>query len=127
MSLFQKQTKDSSADPTSIGNLLMAKGLIDSDQLKDLVSMQMDHPDLIGELCVARGYCTREQMDLVYLRQRELRNERVDYHLETTKLIDALSRRVRSLGDAFDEVRELAIKIGQKDAEILTASIARKG
>jgi hypothetical protein len=117
MSLFKRNRKPPAQDPSSIGNLLLQQRLITEQQLQEILDFQKEKKDLLGELCVAKGLCSREQVELAYLRQRMLRKEKVDYAQESGRLLDNLSHRVRSIGNAFDEVRDQALKVVGEEAQ----------
>jgi hypothetical protein len=56
----------------SVGNLLRQRGLINARQLLELLQAQVAQPDLrVGDLAVARGYCSESDLAEALRAQRQ--------------------------------------------------------
>lgn len=64
-------------DPTSIGNLVIEHGFLSSEEFKVICSrfQELTVGQLLGEYLVAADVLTKEQLDYLLIKQRQLRNE----------------------------------------------------
>lgn len=62
-------------DPSSIGNILLRMRLVTQDQLNAITEEQhhMREDHMMGNLMVAKGWITREQLELALTAQRGMR------------------------------------------------------
>jgi hypothetical protein len=69
-----KNMKD---DPTSIGSILLAMGVITEEQLDRVIEEQqrLREDTLLGKLLVANGYCTAQQLEIAIAAQEGMRSE----------------------------------------------------
>ena len=66
--------KDPGCDPTSLGNLLLEKGLVTPKQLSEAVHFQQNNADLLlGEALVRLGVITREVLEATLAQQEMVR------------------------------------------------------
>lgn len=105
MSLLRRKRKPTD-DPTSIGNLLCAAGLVSSMHISAAVNFQKEHADvLMGEALVRMGALTRDQLELAILQQKALRTTKPR---DARKLAELAAQRTRdaaaALGDVTDKI-----------------------
>lgn len=86
-----------------LGKILRRKGALTAAQLVELLQVQSQDPRTrLGEVAVARGYCTRAQVEDGLRTQRELSPHVLDLvaeeaGVEPVKLFRAVTRYVRAL------------------------------
>lgn len=93
MSIFRRllngSKKDPKTDPTSIGNLAIAKGYATEDQVRQAVEFQETKMPL-GEILVERGILTESQLEELLLDQEVMRQRMTD--LEASKFFFSRKR-----------------------------------
>ncbi len=67
---------DPSSDPSSIGSLIRSQGLVSEDEFDNLLSQfqNLTVGQLLGEFMVSKEKLTKEQLDLLLIKQRQMRN-----------------------------------------------------
>ena len=92
-------------DPTSLGNLLVDKAIVTSEELVDLIKeFRTGHIEtLLGQFLVKKGLLTEEQLDLILVQQKKLRNGAYPEHYMTMELMDIADR---TQGNILKEVEE---------------------
>lgn len=109
---------DPEADPTSIGNLIVADGLITHEKLLELVvEFQQYAGSMLGIFLVEKGVLSAEKLQLVLLRQKAVRNGGVEHEhvMEAMRIADGMQARVTTQVDRLVSVTAFAAsKVGVK-------------
>jgi hypothetical protein len=96
-----------------IGDLLLAAGVVTQEQLGDaLVKQRAGDGRPLGELLVVLGHATTEAIELALLRQRARRGE-LD-PAEGLRLLDRAGACTRRTADCIDELTTAANELGSK-------------
>lgn len=96
-----------------IGDLLLAAGVVTQEQLGDaLVKQRAGDARPLGEILVVLGYATAEAIELALLRQRARRGE-LD-PAEGLRLLDRAGACTRRAANCIDELTTAATELGSK-------------
>ena len=100
-------------DPTSIGGILLAAGLIDQDELDQILESQNESSlyELIGHVAVNRGLITPEQLDKALEAQTGLRSKSRSRRAMAQAQIVELSARL--IERAASKLRRQAMELRQ--------------
>jgi hypothetical protein len=99
--------------PDRIGELLLAAGVVTGEQLEDAVARQRAGDGRpLGEILVALGYACAEDIEHVLLRQRARRGE-ID-PAEGLRLLDHAGESTRRVNGCLDELAAAAAELGEK-------------
>lgn len=100
-------------EPDRIGELLLAAGVITGEQLGEAVSGQRaGDARPLGEILVALGYARVEDVEHVLLRQRARRGEIEP--AEGLRLFDRAGESTRRVAGCLDELAAAAADLGEK-------------
>jgi hypothetical protein len=96
-----------------IGEMLVAAGVVTQDQLGEaVVKQRAGDARPLGELLVVLGHATTEGIELVLLRQRARRGELAP--AEGLRLLDRAEACTRRTAECIDELTAAAIELGSK-------------
>ena len=97
--------QQASADPTSIGNLLITFGAINEDTLSRALEFQRDNPDvLLGETLMKLGILKVDDLENAVAHQKMLRAEGADKQKLLMRHLSTAADKLTSLGNAFDDL-----------------------
>ena len=103
-----------SADPTSIGCILVAMSVVTPEQLSDAVAQQerasLEH--LLGKLLVADGHCTSEQLKIALEAQEDMRSR--DTRKQAMAVAEIAKHRKRGTNGARSRIIERSASIVRK-------------
>lgn len=103
MSPFRRKRKPTD-DPTSIGNILTAAGIVSTMCIVEALNFQKDNADvLMGEVLVHLGKLTREQLEAVVTQQKALRTNKPR---DARALVELATKRTHIVAEAFAEVTD---------------------
>jgi hypothetical protein len=99
--------------PDRIGELLLAAGIITGEQLAEAVAQQRGGDGRpLGEILVALGHARGEDVEHVLLRQRARRGEIEP--AEGLRLLDRAGESTRRVAGCLDELTIAATELGEK-------------
>lgn len=100
-------------DPTSLGNLVLAEGLLTEDEFDELMDEFNDTriESLLGRFLVTRGVITEEKLELLLIRQKAKRNGGVDasHIMEAMEIAEKAERRAKAADAKFLAVADVFI------------------
>lgn len=96
-----------------VGDLLLASGTITCEQLAEAVARQGDGGDArpLGEVLVALGYATAEDVELALLRQRARRGQMDP--ADGLRLLERAEESTRRAGICIDDLALAAAELGR--------------
>ena len=100
----QKQVEEAATDQTSLGNILIRRGLVTSEQIARAIQRQLMAMPPLGEILIEMGAIDREQLEEALYEQRKTRGEtthREDVHYQ-------LERQARSMQQVSEGLNEIA-------------------
>ena len=100
-------------DQSNIGRLLVRKGYVTDDQIRDAMARQLVAAPPLGEILIEMGAITREQLDEVLFEQRRARGETTDQE-EVRHTLVQQHRSMRDITNGLTEAAGLANALATK-------------
>lgn len=107
--------RDPKNDPSSIGRILLAQGLLSQEQLDHALELQKDE-SLLGKILVREGVITEAQLNVALIKQAAMRAGKSGDHGAVMKVVKQVRVQQQRISRSFGELAvmaENATKMGE--------------